>query len=499
VYVHSSAPMRGFDFLTRHAVLLIVVGGGVLRFAGLGAQGYWIDEWNTLEIVLRPAGDLLTSIEGSGTNPPFYFMLAGAWERVFGDSEVGLRSLSAVLGTATIPLVYAATVDLAGRRAALIAAALTASSPLLVWYSQEARAYELTVFLSALAFLFFVRALEGRDNRWLWAWGLVSAIALATHYLTGAVAAAEAAALLWRLRARRLDVLLATGVVGIAGITLLPMIAAQRGNAGWIGLLDLNDRLLRIGEHFVAGLSAPWPWIPYLAGGILAAAVAYAVTRGPRGSDHPAIVPAGIALAAGALLVGGSLLGDDYVITRNLLSTWIPFVIALGAVLGTREAGGVGVAAAAAVSVIGVGLTIWTALTPEVQRPDWRQLASELGPPDGDRLVISESFYSGPFVLYLHGGAVADPAQEVQVQELAVIDPRPVSDYSLGTCWWTAFCGGRELFDEPPPFDVPARFELSREGTTSLFEYRVYRSPTPVDLQPPAAGLGAPRAFLQMP
>src|SRR5919204_437450 len=38
--------------------------------------------------------------------------------------------------------------------------ALVATNPMLVWYSQEARAYSLLVFLTALAFLFFVTALQ---------------------------------------------------------------------------------------------------------------------------------------------------------------------------------------------------------------------------------------------------------------------------------------------------------------------------------------------------
>ena len=49
---------------------------------------------------------------------------------------MGLRSLSALLGTATVPLAYVLGGQLAGRRAALVGAALVAFNPMLVWYSR---------------------------------------------------------------------------------------------------------------------------------------------------------------------------------------------------------------------------------------------------------------------------------------------------------------------------------------------------------------------------
>ena len=51
--------------------------------------------------------------------------------------------------------------ELRGRRAGILAAALVAVNPMLLWYSQEARGYSLLVLFSALAALYFVRALEG--------------------------------------------------------------------------------------------------------------------------------------------------------------------------------------------------------------------------------------------------------------------------------------------------------------------------------------------------
>jgi len=72
---------------------------------------------------------------------------------------VGLRSLSALAGTASIAVVYLGAVSLPlPRRAGLVAAAIVAVSPALIWFSQDARAYALVFLLTALSFLFFARA-----------------------------------------------------------------------------------------------------------------------------------------------------------------------------------------------------------------------------------------------------------------------------------------------------------------------------------------------------
>ena len=57
-----------------------------------------------------------------------------------------------------MPVAWAIGRELAGRRAALVAAALVAVNPLFVWYSQEARAYALFVLMAAVAMLCFLRA-----------------------------------------------------------------------------------------------------------------------------------------------------------------------------------------------------------------------------------------------------------------------------------------------------------------------------------------------------
>ena len=80
-----------------------------------------------------------------------YYGLAWLWTRLFGTGEVGIRSLSALAGTATIVVVYLAGRELLSRRAGLIAAAIVAVSPAMIWFSQDARAYALVFLLVSLS------------------------------------------------------------------------------------------------------------------------------------------------------------------------------------------------------------------------------------------------------------------------------------------------------------------------------------------------------------
>src|SRR5204863_9249224 len=115
----SSPPMRA-----RHLQLLagITIAGALLRFLTLDVQSYWLDEVATVNILHKGFGDMVSAIASGESTPPLYYVVAWLWAKVFGTGEVGLRSLSALFGTAAIPLAYLLGRDLVGRRTGLVAA-----------------------------------------------------------------------------------------------------------------------------------------------------------------------------------------------------------------------------------------------------------------------------------------------------------------------------------------------------------------------------------------
>src|SRR5947209_16693495 len=155
----------------------LVLLAAFLRFATLHVQSYDYDELQTVRLLRMHFGSMLAGIARDESTPPLYYVLAWAWSKAFGTGEAGLRALSALFGTAMVPLVYVTAKRLASRRAALVAALLISVSPWLVWYSQEARTYALVALLGALSFWSFTEALAGRRGV-IWAWALSSALAI---------------------------------------------------------------------------------------------------------------------------------------------------------------------------------------------------------------------------------------------------------------------------------------------------------------------------------
>ena len=72
---------------------------------------------------------MLHGVKASESNPPLYYVLGWGWAKEFGTGEVGLRSLSALFGAATVPVGYLIGRQLASRRAGLILAGADRRQP----------------------------------------------------------------------------------------------------------------------------------------------------------------------------------------------------------------------------------------------------------------------------------------------------------------------------------------------------------------------------------
>ena len=210
---------------------VLTVAAAALRFSTLDLQSYWLDETFTAIFTGRDLDGLLSGVADAESTPPLYYLLAWVWAQVFGTGEVGLRSLSALLGTTTVPVAYLAGSALLSRRAGLIAAAMVAVSPLMVWYSQEARAYPLLVLLGAVCLWLFVRAMDDPEPRRLLAWGLVAALAVLTHYYALFLVAPMAIWLLVTAGPRGWVAAAVSAPVVVAG-ALTPLALAQHEHGG---------------------------------------------------------------------------------------------------------------------------------------------------------------------------------------------------------------------------------------------------------------------------
>ena len=364
----------------------IVALGAALRFATLGDQSLWLDEAFTRRIAADPLGNMLDLIRRGENTPPLYYALTWAWCQVAGTGEAALRVTSALAGTATIPVAYLIGRQVASRAAGLLAAALVAVSPFLVWYSQEARAYALVVFLVSASLLFALRHDDEPARRSLVAWSATAALAVATHYFATFVVLLEAAWLLRRPAARR-AVLAGLAPVIAVGLALVPLALDQRRNEGaQVGDASIPSRVGDLAQEFLVGkYGGPVRGLAPLCALLIVAGGAVALARAAPEARRRWLVPLGI--GAGTILVPMALavVGVDYFATRYLAVAWVPLFAALAAVLAARRLGAV-----AGVALAAVFLTVSVAVpfTPRLQRDDWRSAAAALGEPRGARAIV---------------------------------------------------------------------------------------------------------------
>lgn len=132
----------------------------VLRLHGLGKANLWLDEANSWYVAHLSWPNLWANLRASPLGP-LYFVALKLWMGVAGASEAALRAPSLIASLALIPLVYALGVRTVSHRAACIGAALTALSPLHLYFAQEARMYMPLALLAGGVMLAYV---EWRDD-----------------------------------------------------------------------------------------------------------------------------------------------------------------------------------------------------------------------------------------------------------------------------------------------------------------------------------------------
>ena len=204
--------------------LALIVGlAAALRLPMLGEQSLWFDEAATAADVSGSFTDMVESVKDLEGSPHFFFFATWLGVQLMGTGEVALRLLSALAGIAVVPVLFATVRRLGGARAGLVAALLAATAPLLVWFSQEARAYQLVVLLAVLTAYCAVRFRDTGEGR-AYAGAVVFAVlGIATHYfatltvvplVAGMVVSrpSPAGALRW-----------APAAVPVAGLLLLPL------------------------------------------------------------------------------------------------------------------------------------------------------------------------------------------------------------------------------------------------------------------------------------
>jgi hypothetical protein len=488
----------------------LVVLAAVLRLSTLGLQSFWYDEAFVPVHTLHPSlAATLRSVVHRENTPPLWYVLVWAWSRLAGTGEVALRLPSALAGIATVAIAWglgaelagrigdasAASVSPFGRRAAAATAALVAASPLMVWYSQEARAYALFVALTALAAWCCLRADAAPTLGRLAAFAASAAAALATHYFAVFLVAPMC---LWLLRPRRAaassagtagsggehhgpdpvgpqrpgaarwrpppwGVWAAVAVPAVVAAALVPLALAQGGHGTqWIGAWALASRLETIPQYYLTGYSgAPLGHgLELLVAAEILAAVGYGLWRvlTPRESEG-ALLALGLAACGVGLPLVLALAGADYLAPRNVLAAMVPLTAGLAVIAAARRTGRTGLALVALVAVTSAALTVDVDLSPRLQRGDWRGLAHAVGRTGRPRAITTVELGSAPLEYYL------PPLRNLR--RGAVVRVSEVDE--------TGYAPLRPGAGEPP---APGFYLVQRQDVNGMLLYR-FLAPTP--------------------
>ena len=428
----------------------IVAIGALLRFTTLGGQSYWSDEASTVHQANLSFHAMFSSAVSHEANPPTYFVLTWVWVRLFGSDEFGFRSLSALAGTAVIPIAYLSGRELVSKRAGIVAALLAAVNPFMIWYSQDATEYMLLAATSGASLLCFGRALREPTAKNMTWWGVLSALALWTHFFAAFLVAPEAIWLLYAVR-RRAAVIATAGVAAV-GMALTPLLFMHATNSilGFISITPLRIRIQQVPTEFGLGTLYKSSLISY---GLLGAAVVAGIliTLLVIGASSEQLRGAGLAAAlAGCVLFAPlllALLGKDYYIPRALIPAWIPLAVVIGAACTTDR----GRLPGAALAVVLLAAFVYAQSRIErnfqYQRPNWRGVASSLGTARGQRAIVA---YGGglatdPLMLYLPrvpwNGPGAGPTEVSEVDVVGSVWQRPRDPLPAGT----ALIGSRSV------------------------------------------------------
>ena len=363
------------------------------------------DELSTYAVVNGYGiGDMFTLIHSDQeATPPLYYLLAWASQHL-GDSSTWLRLPSLLAGLAAIPITYLLGLRLTTRFASLVAAAIMALSPFLIFYATEARTYSVSMLMCLVSTYALVRATEDDgERRWWVVYAVFTAAAMYSHYTSIFLLIGQA---VWALFARRRS--LVPLLVSSAGAValFLPWLPGYLEDSDSITAHVIEALLPFNFDVFVtesAKLALAGPYIPLrdVPGeiGLLAifggcavgfgAVVVRAWNRGALLPDSKTTLLVTLALAPplGAGLY--SLVSVDVFVSRNLISAFPAWALIAGT-LAVAARGWLRIGTIAAV-LGGFALGGVMMLSADNQRTDYSSAGEYLSESleDGDAIVDS--------------------------------------------------------------------------------------------------------------
>ncbi len=224
------------SYAARSLLLLLTALGIFLRFWEIGRDNLWNDEMLSVKYAKLPVHETIYQLNKYSAHPPLYFWLLHLWMWLFGTSESAIRSLGAVFGIITIPLVYLVGKQIFNWRTGLIAAFLFTINPFQIRYAQEARAYTLLVFVALLTLLALYNYVAAKNSKkptrkFIYFYSISNLLLVNTHIYGALIWVANKVAALIVLSKQKRATWLKAEIIPFLGLAALaPMYCNQISN-----------------------------------------------------------------------------------------------------------------------------------------------------------------------------------------------------------------------------------------------------------------------------
>lgn len=166
---------------------LIAVVAGTLRLYYPQFRALSGDEIYSAVIAQQSIANIYGSLI-QDSHPPIYFVLLHIWQSWLGNTEIVVRSFSAIASTLCVVIAYFIGKNISSQhndhRTGYVAAMLMAINPYQVEIAHTARMYALYELAALISILGLIKVLftSRPSARWILIWSLSNLVALFTHY-----------------------------------------------------------------------------------------------------------------------------------------------------------------------------------------------------------------------------------------------------------------------------------------------------------------------------
>lgn len=164
-------------------IVLILLLALLLRLWNIN-QSFWLDEAITATIARDlPIKEIFNQYLPLDNHPPLYLLLIRGLFQILPASEIVARIPSVIFGILSVYLIYLTAIEIINKKLAKIVALILATSPLAIYYSQEARMYSMVTFLAIGIIFSTIKYLKTRKLIYLISYFLASIVLIYTDYL----------------------------------------------------------------------------------------------------------------------------------------------------------------------------------------------------------------------------------------------------------------------------------------------------------------------------